>query len=138
MNKILIKLEKKKNILQDKTDNCKKKKCYKFYKDKLEEDKNFEKEQDKSCPKKLSDVKFYECSKVFYDNHPELKIKYNKFIKCGDIKCKQITKKRNEITKKRNELNKKIQLYSTINLQKSKNPKSPKIPNRQKSQISKM
>lgn len=86
--KKLISLEKKETILRNKIEKCKKTKCSKLYKEKIKEDKVFEKEQDKQCPKQLNDDEFYECSKLFYNNHPELKIKYNKFVKCGTIKCK--------------------------------------------------
>jgi hypothetical protein len=99
-NKTLINLEKKQSILQDKREDCKRKKCYKFYRDKIKEDKKFEKEQEKKCPKTMSNNKFYECSKLFYNNNPELKTKYNKFVKCADIKCKNITKKMKQISNK--------------------------------------
>ena len=99
-NNTLIKLEKQESILQNKSEKCKKTKCSKLYKEKIEEDKHFEKEQDKQCPKKLSDDEFYKCSELFYNNHPELKLKYNSFVKCGTIKCKHITKKRKEVSNK--------------------------------------
>ena len=99
-NKTLIKLEQQQSILQNKSEKCKKTKCSKLYKEKIEEDKHFEKEQDKQCPKNLKNDEFYECSELFNTNHPELKIKYNKFIKCGTIKCKNIINKKKELSNK--------------------------------------
>jgi hypothetical protein len=91
-------------MLLDKSEKCKKTKCSKLYKEQEAENKIFAKEQDIKCPKKLSDDKFYDCSVLFYNNNPQLKQKFYEFMKCGDMKCK-------DVTKKRKALNNKIQKY---------------------------
>ena len=108
-NKIIHKLVKKEIDLviknAEKRELCKKTKCAKLYKEKKEENKIFEKEQDIKCPKTLSNDKFYDCSKIFYDNNPQLKKKYNEFIKCGDKKCKTKTNKKQYGGMKKNKSN---------------------------------
>jgi len=96
----ILKLEKEEWKIIDEIELCNKTKCAKLYKEKEAEHKIFEKEQDIKCPKKLSNDKFYDCSKVFYDNNPQLKTKYNEFIKCGETKCKSKTKKLKSIRDK--------------------------------------
>lgn len=96
----ILKLEKAEWKVIDEMALCKKTKCAKLYKEKEEEHKIFEKEQNIKCPKKLSNDKFYDCSKVFYDNNQHLRTKFNEFVKCGDKKCKSKTKKIKSIRNK--------------------------------------
>jgi hypothetical protein len=98
--KIITNLEKQEKMLLDKSEKCKRTKCSKLYKEKEAENKIFVKEQDIKCPKKLSNNEFYDCSILFYNNNPHLKQKYNEFMKCGDMKCKHVTKKRKELNNK--------------------------------------
>ena len=117
-NKIIRNLENKEINLSikhaEKRELCKKTKCAKLYKEKEEENKIFEKEQDIKCPKTLSNDKFWDCSKIFYDNNPQLKKKYNEFIKCGDEKCKKKT------NKKLNKIRNKLMVYHMAKIAKEK------------------
>ena len=95
-------LEKEEPLLK-KLNNCKTRKCKKYNKQKLIEQKHFEKEQDIQCQQK-SDEEYYNCSKIFYDNSNYKKI-FDKWVKCTDKKC----------VKEKNELNKFRDMQSSIN-----------------------
>lgn len=68
-----------------KLDACKKKKCSKTMKLNKKLKKSFEKEQAKACRQK-NDMKFYKCSKRFYDKS-EMKKLDDKHRECAEKKC---------------------------------------------------
>ncbi len=78
---------------------CRETKCSKFYKIKEKENKIFEKEQVKQCPKTLSNDEFYKCSDKFYNDSVYKKI-YDKYAKCGETKCKIYKTKLNTLRDK--------------------------------------
>ena len=92
-------LVKKENNLLNKLDICKKTKCRSLDKTRKTKQKLYIKEETKACPNKLSNNKFYDCSKVFYENS-DYKKSFDDYVKCTDIKCKTIKNKKNNITNK--------------------------------------
>jgi hypothetical protein len=92
-------LEKKEDALLKKLDICKTQKCSSLEKQKNKKSKQFEKEQDKACPKKLSNIKFYDCSQVFYDKSDYKKL-FDEYVACTKKKCKKEIQKKKKITKK--------------------------------------
>jgi len=92
VNKNIKKLEKKENELLKQRQKCRETKCSKEFKLKEKKNKIFEKEQDKQCPKKLSNDEFYKCSDKFY-NASEYKTIYDDYAQCGENKCKSYKKK---------------------------------------------
>ena len=92
-------LVKEENNLLNKLNLCKKTKCGSLQKQYKKQQNLFVKEETKACPKKLSNEKFYECSKVFYENSYYKKL-FDEYNKCSDIKCKTIKNKKNNITNK--------------------------------------
>ena len=76
---------KKEDRLLEKLTKCKTRKCAKNGKERVKEEKIFEKEQDKACPQKSSNA-FYDCSVGFYDKSKYKKLS-EKFVECGNKKC---------------------------------------------------
>ena len=99
INENIIKLEKQEDKLLNQSTKCKQNKCSKIYKIKERENKIFEKEQDKQCPKTLSNDEFYKCSDKFYNDSGYKKI-YDKYAKCGETKCKIYKTKLNTLRDK--------------------------------------
>ena len=99
MTKKIKNLEKREDKLIKQRQKCRETKCSKFYKIKEKENKIFEKEQDKQCPKKLSHDEFYKCSDKFYNDSGYKKI-YDKYAKCGETKCKIYKTKLNTLRDK--------------------------------------
>jgi len=81
----MVSFNKKESRVLKKLNRCKTRKCAKLNKERLKEQKGFEKEQDKECPQKSSTA-FYECSVNFY-NKSKYKKLYDEFVKCGRKKC---------------------------------------------------
>jgi hypothetical protein len=71
--------------LLKKLNKCKTRKCAKINKERIKEEINFDKEQDKKCPQKSSRA-FYDCSVDFY-NKSKYKKLFDKYVKCGKRKC---------------------------------------------------
>lgn len=91
-------LEKKEDSLLKKLELCKKTKCSSLQQKKNKKSKQFEKEQDKACPKKLSNTKFYDCSKVFYEKSDYKKL-FDEYVACTKKKCKKERQKKKKTTK---------------------------------------
>jgi len=85
----------KEDKLLKKLNACEMKKCSKTMKLKKKLKHSFEKEQDKACPQK-SNMKFYECSKGFYEKS-EMKKLNDEFYECGKKKCIKEKKNLNTI-----------------------------------------
>ena len=85
----------KEDKLLKKLNACKKKKCSKTLKLKQKLKHSFEKEQDKACPQK-SNMKFYQCSKRFYEKSEMKKID-TEFATCGKKKCMKENKNLNTV-----------------------------------------
>ena len=79
-------------MLQKNVDSCMKKRCKTIFNKKNTELLLFEKEQDKQCPKTLSDMDFYDCSTVFYNSSDYKKV-FEQYSTCKNAKC--ITEKKN-------------------------------------------
>ena len=92
MNKTIKNLEKKEEKILKQLNKCKNTKCFKKFKLKEKENKIFEKEQVKQCPKTLTNDEFYKCSEKFYNDSDYKKI-FDEYVKCGDTKCKIYKKK---------------------------------------------
>ena len=90
INKNIKNLEKKEEKIEKQLYKCKETKCSKNIKEK--EENIFVKEQDKQCPKTLTDVKFYKCSEKLYNDSKYKKI-FDEYVKCGETKCKIYKKK---------------------------------------------
>ena len=99
MDKNIKNLEKKEEKILKQLNKCKKTKCSKIYKIKEKEEKIFNKDQDKQCPKTLTDDEFYKCSEKFYNNSKYKKI-FDENVKCGETKCKIYKKKLNTLRDK--------------------------------------
>jgi hypothetical protein len=99
MDKNIKNLEKKEEKILKQLNKCKKTKCSKIYKIKEKEEKKFNKEQDKQCPKTLTNDEFYKCSEKFYNNSEYKKI-FDDSVKCGETKCKIYKKTLNTLRDK--------------------------------------
>ena len=84
--------DKKLEMLQKNVDSCMKKRCKTIFNKKNTELLLFEKEQDKQCPKTLSDMDFYDCSTVFYNSSDYKKV-FEQYSTCKNAKC--ITERKN-------------------------------------------
>jgi hypothetical protein len=71
--------------LLKKLNKCKTRKCAKINKERIKEEINFYKEQDKKCPQKSSRA-FYDCSVDFY-NKSKYKKLFDEYVECGKRKC---------------------------------------------------
>jgi hypothetical protein len=87
MYKNIKNLENKEEKMLKQLNKCKKTKCSKQFTIKEKENKIFVKQQDKQCPKNLTNDEFYKCSEKFY-NDSEYKKLFDDYVKCGDTKCK--------------------------------------------------
>ncbi len=119
MNKNIKNLEKKEDKLQKQLNKCKKTKCSKLYKIKEKEQLIFEKEQDKQCPKTLTNDEFYKCSEKFY-NDSEYKKIFDEYVKCGETKCKIYKKKLHTLRDK-------LLVYDMAKIAKMENKEKSKV-----------
>jgi len=113
MNKNIRKLEKQEDNLINQMQKCRETKCSKKFRIKEKEEKIFEKEQDKRCPKNLTNDEFYNCSKKFYKNSEYKKI-YDEYAKCGETNCKIYKKKLHSLRDK-------LLVYDMIKITKMEN-----------------